>query len=64
MTSQDVDIFHLFLIKEGRKELKRYGPLFTGLASRAGNVECTSCMYTDSFIQALGSDSGSNFGGA
>ena len=43
----------IFLIKEGRKELKRYGALFTCLASRAVHIECTCSMDTDSFIQAL-----------
>ena len=31
-TNCGVDIFGPFLIKEGRKELKRYGALFTCLA--------------------------------
>ena len=46
-------MFGPFLIKEGRKELKRYRALFTCLASRAVHIECTCSMDTDSFIQAL-----------
>ena len=52
-TNCAVDMFGPFLIKEGRKELKRYGALFTCLASRAVHIECTCSMDTDSFIQAL-----------
>ena len=70
-------MFGPFLIKEGRKELKRYGALFTCLSSRAVHIECTCSLETDSFIQAmrrflarrgnirvLRSDNGSNFVGA
>ena len=76
-TNCGVDVFGPFLIKEGRKELKRYGALFTCLASRAVHIECTCSIGTDSFIQALRwfiakrgnirvlrSDNGSNFVGA
>ena len=52
-TNSEVDMFGPFLIKEGRKELKRYRALFTCLASRAVHIECTCSMDTDSFIQAL-----------
>ena len=68
-----VDMFGLFLVKEGRKIHKRYGSMFTCLCSRTVFVE----MTTDSFIQALRrlinrwgniriirSDNGSNFIGA
>ena len=70
-------MFGTFLIKEGRKELKRYRALFTCLSSRAVHIECTCSPETDSFIQALHrfvaqrgnirvlcGDSGSNFVGA
>ena len=76
-TNCGVDMFGPFWIKEGRKELKRYGTLFTCLASRAVHIECTCSMDTDSFIQALRRfiarrgnrrilrcDNGSNFVGA
>ena len=76
-TNCGVDMFGPFLIKEGRKDLKRYGALFTCLSSRAVHIECTCSLETDSFIQALcrfvarrgnirvlRSDNGSNFVGA
>ena len=72
-----VDMFGPFIIKEGRKELKRYGAMFTCLASRAVHIEITNSMETDSFILALRrfiarrgnvrsitSDNGTNFVGA
>ena len=48
-----IDMFSPFLIKEGRKELKRYMALFTCLASRAVHIECTCGMDIDSFLQSL-----------
>ena len=48
-----VDLFGPFLIKEGRKELKRYGVLFTCLTSRAVHIETANSLSTDSFINAL-----------
>ena len=72
-----IDMFGPFLIKEGRKELKRYGAMFTCLASRAIHIEVARSMDTDSFIMCLRrfigrrgnvrmirSDNGSNFIGA
>ena len=50
-TNCRVDMFGPFWIKEGRKELKRYGALSTCLASRVVHIECTCSMDTDSFIQ-------------
>ena len=52
-TNCGVDMFGLFLIKEERKELKRYGALFTCLSSRAVHIKCTCSLEADSFIQAL-----------
>ena len=52
-TNCDVDMFGPFLIKEDRKELKRYRALFTCLVSRAVDIECTCSMDRDSFMQAL-----------
>ena len=48
-----VDLFGPFLIKEGRKELKRYGVLFTCLSSRAVHIETANSLSTDSFINCL-----------
>ena len=72
-----VDFFGPFYIKEGRKELKRYGVLFTCLMSRAVHVETSNTLETDSFINCLRrfiailgpirqlrSDKGTNFVGA
>lgn len=76
-TYNGVDYFGPYVIKECRKELKRYGCLFTCLASRAVHIETTNSLETDSFIQALRrfiarrgpireirSDNGTNFVGA
>ena len=72
-----VDYFGPWNIKEGRKELKRYGVIFTCLASRAVHLEKASTLETDSFINAfsrfvcrggpirqLRCDRGTNFVGA
>ena len=69
--------FGPYVIKEDRKELKRYGCLFMCLASRAVHIETANSLETDSFIQALRqfmarrgpireicSDHGTNFVGA
>ena len=76
-TFSGMDCFGPWLIKEGRKELKRYGLLFTCMASRAVHIETLNSMNTDSFIQAyrrfvairgpvrqLRCDRGTNFVGA
>ena len=72
-----VDYFGPWHIKEGRREVKRYGVLFTRLASRAVHLEVASSLSTDSFLNAyrrfvgrrgpvrqLRSDQGTNFVGA
>ena len=68
------DCFGPFIIKDGRKELKKYGLLFTCMSSRAVHIEALDDMSTDAFINALRcfivlrrpvrqlrSDQGSNF---
>ena len=72
-----VDLSGPFVTKEGRKELKRYGALFTCLSSRAIHIETVALLNTDSFIlclrifigcraniRLLRSDNDSNFVGA
>ena len=72
-----VDFFGPFLVKEGRKEVKRYGCIFTCLTCRAIHIEVANSLDTDSFINALRrfvsirgpirslrSDRGTNFVGA
>ena len=76
-TYTGMDVFGPFYIKEGRKELKRWGLIFTCLASRAIHLESLNAMTTDSFLNALRrfinrggkvrelrSDQGTNFVGA
>lgn len=76
-TQTGVDLFGPFLVKEGRKELKRYGVLFTCLVCRAVHIETANSLTTDSFLNAMRrflarrgniklirSDNGTNFTGA
>ena len=76
-TFSAVDYFGPWIIKEGRREVKRYGVLFTCMASRAAHLESANSLDTASFINALRrfvcrrgpvrqlrSDQGSNFVGA
>lgn len=48
-----VDYFGPWHVKRGRSLVKRYGALFTCLASRAIHIEVADTMETDAFIQAL-----------
>jgi hypothetical protein len=48
-----VDCFGPFFIKDRRKEVKRYGILFTCLTSRAIHLDAISSLDTDAFINAL-----------
>lgn len=72
-----VDYFGPYITKEGHKERKRYGALFTCLVSRAVHIEVAHSLDTDSFLHALRrfiahrgqvrkirSDNGTNFVGA
>ena len=76
-TYSAVDYFGPFTIKDKRKDLKRYGVLFTCLACRAVHIETANSLDTSSFINALRrfvarrgpirelrSDQGTNFVGA
>ena len=67
----------LFFVKEGRSEKKRWGVLFTCMASRAVHIEVSNSLTADSFLNAyrrfvgrrgpvrqLRSDQGTNFIGA
>ena len=71
-----VDCFGPFLIKVGRKEVKRYCCIFTCLNTRAVHLEKLDTMETDSFVDAFNrfvarrgvpkkmwSDNGTNFVG-
>jgi len=72
-----MDCFGPFVVKNGRKEIKRYGLLFTCMCSRAIHIEMLDDMSTDAFINGLRcfiairgavrqirSDQGTNFVGA
>ena len=48
-----VDLFGPFIIKDGRKQLKRYGIIFTCFSCRGIHLETTATQNTDSFILAL-----------
>lgn len=48
-----IDCFGPFYVKEARKELKKYGLLFTCMCSRAIHVEMLDDLTTDAFINAL-----------
>ena len=72
-----VDIFGPFVVKDDRKEVKKYDALHTCLSSRATHIEVVHSLSTDSFILSLRcfigrrgivrmirSDNGANFVGA
>ena len=48
-----VDFFGPWIVREGRKSLKRYGALFTCLVSRAVHVEVATSLSTDAFMNTL-----------
>lgn len=76
-TYSGMDCFGPFYMKDGRKEQKRYGLLFTCMCSRAIHIEVLDDLSTDAFLNALRcliairgnvrqlqSDQGTNFVGA
>ncbi|XP_070183219.1 uncharacterized protein [Littorina saxatilis] len=48
-----IDCFGPFHVKDGRREVKRYGLIVTCFASRAIHIETLDDMSSDSFINAL-----------
>ena len=48
-----IDMFGPFSTKEGRKEMKRYGLIFTCFSCRAIHLEMTNSLDTDSFVLGL-----------
>ncbi len=52
-TYSGMDCFGPFYVKEGRRELKRYGLLFTCMCSRAIHLEVLDDLSTDAFLNAL-----------
>lgn len=52
-TCSGMDCFGPFVTKQGRKECKRYGLLFTCLSSRAIHIEMLEDLSTDAFINGL-----------
>ena len=47
------DVFGPYLVKDRRSEVKRYGVIFTCLASRAVHIEMLDDLSSDSFINSL-----------
>ena len=48
-----MDMFSPFVTKEGKKELKRYGAVFTCLSSRAIRLEAVHSVETVPFIMCM-----------
>jgi len=47
------DCFGPFVVEDNRKELKKYGVIFTCMASRAIHIELVDDLSTNAFINAL-----------
>ena len=52
-TSVGCDCFGPFIVNENRKQLKKYGVLYTCLYSRAVHIEILDDLSTDSFINSF-----------
>ena len=52
-TCVQLDMLGPFTVKQYRKEMKRYGIIFTCLSSRAVHLKVVQNMETDSLIQPL-----------
>ena len=52
-TYTGIDLFGPFLVKNARKEVKRYGVLFTCMSCRAIHLEIVNTLETDSLINAI-----------
>ena len=48
-----VDYFGPWYVREGRKDLKRHGVLFTCLVARASHLEVANSLEMDSYINVL-----------
>ena len=48
-----IDMFGPFVVKNGHKEIKQYGALYTCLSSRVIYTEVTYSLSTNSFIMCL-----------
>ena len=52
-TYVSLNLFGPFIVEEGRRELKRYGRIFTCLSYREVHLVIVNSMDTDCFIQSL-----------
>ena len=52
-TNCDIDLIGSFFVKDGQKEAKIYGAVYTCLPSRAIHNEVVHSLSTDSFIMSL-----------